>query len=93
MAKNDSDSTWVAWVLMIGIGIYWYQSSSETEASEAYDRGYSDGFAAGYNTACEIRSTIISGDWEIESYSEGYAYGHDAGIRQCNLDRANKAEI
>lgn len=30
----------------------------------AHDRGFDDGYAAGYNTTCEIRATMIDGDWD-----------------------------
>lgn len=59
------------------------------DESEAYDRGYSDGFAVGYNTACEIRVTLIEGDWDNSSYSSGYADGQTTGTIACNNDRRN----
>ena len=35
------------------------------ESAEArYDTGWNDGYAAGYNTTCEIRATMIEGDWD-----------------------------
>lgn len=54
---------------------------------EAYDSGYSDGYAVGYNTTCEIRATIIEGDWSDEDYSRGYADGQTAGTIACNADK------
>lgn len=48
-----------------------------------YDTGYKDGYAAGYNTTCKIRATIIEGDWDNESYSSGYHKGYDAGSFAC----------
>ena len=56
-------------------------------ADSAYDRGYGDGYAVGYNTACEIRATLIAGDWENADYSSGYAAGQSAGTMACNADR------
>lgn len=56
-------------------------------ADERYDVGYSDGYAVGYNTACEIRATLIEGDWKDEDYSRGYAAGHTDGVIACNDDR------
>lgn len=53
----------------------------------AYDRGYSDGYAVGYNTACEIRTTIVEGDFANEDYSRGYAAGQTDGTMACNADR------
>lgn len=54
---------------------------------EAYDRGYDDGYAVGYNTTCEIRATMISGDWSSADYSRGYADGQTEGTIACNEDR------
>jgi len=48
-----------------------------------YDRGFGDGHAAGYNTTCEIRTTLISGDWDNKGYSDGYADGYDIGASEC----------
>ena len=52
----------------------------------AYDRGYSDGYATGYNTTCEIRATLIAGDWKIKGYKSGYDAGYQAGADQCRRD-------
>lgn len=57
----------------------------------AYDRGYDDGYAVGYNTACEIRATMIAGDWDNSHYSEGYAEGQTDGTIACNKDRRSGA--
>lgn len=57
------------------------------DSDAAYDRGYSDGYAVGYNTACEIRATLIEGDWSNSNYSRGYADGQTAGTIACNADR------
>lgn len=54
---------------------------------EAYDRGYDDGYAVGYNTTCEVRSTMIEGDWSDEDYSRGYAEGQTEGAIACNADK------
>ena len=62
--------------------------SCDNEAS--YEKGYDDGYAVGYNTACEIRATIITGDWSNASYSEGYADGVDNGIKDCIKSRRSK---
>jgi hypothetical protein len=53
---------------------------------QAYDRGYGDGYAVGYNTTCEIRATMISGDWDTEGYKSGYDVGYVAGEKQYKLD-------
>lgn len=48
-----------------------------------YDSGYSDGYAEGYNTTCEIRATLVEGDWEDENYSRGYNDGRQNGASAC----------
>lgn len=58
-----------------------------SNAEERYDVGYSDGYAVGYNTACDIRATLIEGDWKSEHYARGYADGGTAGTIACNEDR------
>ncbi len=55
--------------------------------SDQRDAGYQDGYAVGYNTACEIRATMINGEWGNSTYSEGYASGVTDGIIACNRDR------
>ena len=61
--------------------------SSEQKYDQAFDRGYSDGYAVGYNTACEIRATLIEGDWGNSGYSAGYAAGNTDGTIACSRDR------
>lgn len=63
-----------------------------SHADERYDLGYSDGYAVGYNTACEIRTTLIEGDWKNEDYSGGYADGQTAGVIACNEDRRKRRD-
>jgi hypothetical protein len=58
------------------------------DAEERYDVGYSDGYAVGYNTACQIRVTLIEGDFDNVDYARGYARGQTAGIMACNDDKA-----
>ena len=48
-----------------------------------YDLGWNDGHASGYNTTCEIRSTIIEGAWDNIAYSIGYSEGYAAGAKEC----------
>lgn len=50
---------------------------------ERFDTGYSDGYARGYNTTCEIRATLVEGDWENQHYKSGYIQGHSAGAADC----------
>lgn len=52
-----------------------------------YDSGYSDGYAVGFNTTCEIRATLIDGDWDDEHYSSGYRDGYAAGALDCQRSR------
>lgn len=52
-------------------------------SDSAYDRGYDDGYAVGYNSTCNIRSTMVAGDWDNKHYSEGYADGSIDGSRAC----------
>ena len=61
--------------------------SSEQKYDQAFDRGYSDGYAVGYNTTCEIRATLIEGDWDSAGYSAGYAAGNTDGTMACDRDR------
>ena len=56
-------------------------------SDERYDAGYSDGYAVGYNTACEIRATMVEGAFSNSSYAQGYADGQTAGVVACNEDR------
>ena len=48
-----------------------------------YDLGWDDGHASGYNTTCEIRSTIIEGAWDNIAYSMGYSEGYATGAKEC----------
>ena len=52
-----------------------------------YDQGYDDGYAAGYNTTCDIRATLIEGDWDDEDYSKGYRAGYEDGAQDCRESR------
>ena len=49
----------------------------------SYDRGFDDGYAIGFNTTCEIRSTLIAGDWDNKHYSDGYRDGYQEGSLDC----------
>ena len=50
---------------------------------ERFDTGYSDGYASGYNTTCEIRATLVEGDWENQHYKSRYIQGRSAGAADC----------
>jgi len=54
------------------------------EPEDKYGVGYDDGYATGYNTTCEIRATLIEGDWENDSYFIGYKTGYRDGSFACN---------
>ena len=56
-------------------------------ADDRQSAGYRDGYALAYNTACEIRGTIVEGAWDNKYYSRGYAKGMEAGIIDCNAYR------
>jgi hypothetical protein len=58
--------------------------------SIGYDEGYDDGYASGYNTTCQIRDTIIRGEWDNKKYSEGYQAGNRDGSAQCLADGGPK---
>lgn len=58
-------------------------------ADSRYDAGYDDGFAAGYNTTCEIRATMIAGDWDDKNYSKGYGDGYEDGAIECKNKRSD----
>ena len=51
--------------------------------SNDYDSGYSDGYAVGYNTQCNLRSTMVKGDWDNLEYSKGYKEGYSSGSFDC----------
>ena len=53
---------------------------------ERWDAGYDDGFASGYNTTCEIRATMIEGDWKDADYSSGYREGYADGATECRQE-------
>lgn len=54
---------------------------------QRYESGHKDGYAVGYNSTCEIRATLIEGDWSDPDYSRGYAQGNVAGSAACQSDR------
>lgn len=56
-------------------------------ADSRFDSGYSDGYASGYNTTCNIRSTMIEGDWDDKNYTRGYNAGRMDGSAACRAER------
>jgi len=54
----------------------------------AYDRGYGDGYAVGYNSICYPHtSNFIHGDFDNSDYSSGYYEGEYDGIIDCRAER------
>jgi len=72
------------WVTLITVAV---AQSVGADADERNDSGYNDGFAAGYNTTCEIRATLIEGDWDDSEYSSGYEAGYADGAKECEQSR------
>jgi|TARA_B110000902_G_scaffold239505_1_gene288220 hypothetical protein len=68
--------------VFMGFAILLLTSCSDNSDAR-YDSGYSDGYATGYNTTCEIRATLIAGDWDDEHYSRGYREGYASGSYDC----------
>lgn len=56
-------------------------------SDERFDDGYSDGYASGYNTTCNIRVTLIEGDWDDSNYKKGYQSGYTDGSKACRTRR------
>lgn len=59
-------------------------------ADQSTDVGYDDGYAAGYNTTCEIRTTMIEGTWDDEAYTAAYHSGYAEGEAACKAERAGQ---
>lgn len=51
------------------------------------DVGYSDGYAVGYNTTCEIRATLVEGNWDNQEYMEAYNVGYADGAAHCRRSK------
>jgi len=60
------------------------------DAEERLDVGYDDGYAAGFNTTCKIRATLIEGDWGNKDYTRGYNSGYRAGSFACKNSKKGK---
>ena len=71
--------------LILILGVLTFGCGEPSDAR--FDNGYSDGYAVGYNSTCEIRATMIAGDWEDTEYSAGYASGRTDGAIACKRDR------
>jgi len=71
-------------IILIVVAVRYFNGTEDK-----YDVGYDDGYASGYNTTCKIRATMIEGDWDNKSYSNGYNAGYRDGSIACN-QRNNK---
>ena len=58
-----------------------------SDSDADYEYGYGDGYGAGYNTTCNIRATMVKGDWSNEDYSKGYRDGYADGSFDCRNKR------
>ena len=56
----------------------------------AYDSGHKDGYAAGYNTTCNIRGALVEDSWN-PVYKKGYKDGYKEGSVAC-MRRRQKNE-
>lgn len=63
-----------------------------SDPDERADVGFDDGYAVGYNTECQIRATLIEGDFENQAYAEAYARGRHEGAEACKRERSGAAE-
>jgi len=79
--SRGADGTWVA-AAIISVALM-----GCADRDERADVGYDDGYAVGYNTACQIRATLVEGDFKNEAYAEAYARGQSDGIVACQADR------
>ncbi len=52
---------------------------SACDSTDWKDVGYSDGYAATINTACNFRATMIDGKFDNADYAKGYSLGANAG--------------
>ena len=41
------------------------------------------------NSTCNIRTTLIAGDFDKRGYQDGYNAGYSVGSSDCRTDRAN----
>ena len=54
-----------------------------SNSDKNYRSGYNDGSAVGYNSACDIRRTLIYGDFNNNDYADGVV----DGIANCLRDK------
>jgi hypothetical protein len=74
-------------VLVVVTGVFTAACGDDVDQG---DLGYDDGYAVGYNTACEIRTTLIAGNFENNEYATAYGRGQTDGIIACNEDRRRR---
>ncbi len=72
-------------IFVVIVSLIFFSSCGDSD--ERRNAGYNDGYAVGYNTACQIRATLIEGDFDDADYSKGYAKGQEAGMMACIEDR------
>jgi len=57
-------------------------------SDSAYDRGYGDGHARGYNSLCYPSvSNLIYGDFDNQNYRRGYNDGEADGRANCKAEK------
>lgn len=61
-------------------------------AEADWDRGHKDGYAAGLNTTCQYRSTLVHGEWDNRNYKDGYDVGYRSGEAECYRRRQQEDE-
>ena len=74
-------SNFIKLTLLI-LSILFLTSCGESN-SDSKERGYSDGYAAGYNYLCADGGTLVGADWDNKYYSQGYAKGYEIGAGDC----------
>jgi hypothetical protein len=77
---------------VVACGLAFASLSACSQPEERSDVGYSDGYAVGYNTECQIRATLVEGDFKNEAYAKAYRAGLLEGASACRADRAQKDE-
>ncbi|MGI9269880.1 MAG: hypothetical protein ACR2PE_05080 [Porticoccus sp.] len=57
------------------------------DSTDWTDVGYSDGYAVGFNTTCNIRATLVEGKWDNDEYMAAYNYGYADGATACRMSK------
>ena len=71
-----------------------FSSLNACDSKDWEAAGYQDGYAVTINTACNIRGTLVSGNFEKPAYARGYSRGTNAasleiGRRSCAAIRSS----